>query len=216
MRENNQNSSASGYRVQATSTIIDGQTIYPVFRTGTTTFIEWLPVFEETKGNNLRTYSGFFNDTWRFSEHLGFNLGLRYELDTDVKNVSRTDELNPLILPFLGGERERDKDNFGPRIGFNWDLSNEGPRSQVRGGIGFFTGRTPYVWLSNQYGNTGVDFTVVSTNVSANNHIPFVADPNAQGFYERAGAVLVGMEPSGSIAGRELPRLECSVLLPAH
>ena len=29
---------------------------------------------------------------------------------------------------------------------------------QVRGGIGIFTGRVPFVWISNQYGNTGVDF----------------------------------------------------------
>jgi hypothetical protein len=36
------------------------------------------------------------------------------------------------------------------------------------------------VWLSNQYGNTGVDFTTLTTSVSAANNIPFVADPNAQ------------------------------------
>ena len=35
------------------------------------------------------------------------NLGLRYELDTDVKNVSRTDELNPMILPFLQASESR-------------------------------------------------------------------------------------------------------------
>ena len=34
MRKNNQNSSASSYRVQATTAIIDGQNIYPIFRTG--------------------------------------------------------------------------------------------------------------------------------------------------------------------------------------
>ena len=32
---------------------------------------------------------------------------------------------------------------WSPRAGFNWDLSNGGKRSQVRGGIGFFTGSTP-------------------------------------------------------------------------
>ena len=43
-----------------------------------------------------------------------------------------------------------------------------------------FTGRTPYVWLSNQYGNTGVDFTSLSVSYNASNKIPFVADPNNQ------------------------------------
>lgn len=34
------------------------------------------------------------------------------------------------------------------------------------------------------------------------------ADPNAESFYRHAGAVRVGSVPSGSVAGRELPRLE--------
>jgi outer membrane receptor protein involved in Fe transport len=62
----------------------------------------------------------FIQDNWRAHPQLTLNLGLRYELDTDVKNVSRTDELTPIIRPFLGGTRHRDKNNFGPRVGFNW------------------------------------------------------------------------------------------------
>ncbi len=34
------------------------------------------------------------------------------------------------------------------------------------------------------------------------------ADPNAVGFYEHQGAVIVGETPSGSIPGRMLPLLE--------
>jgi len=37
------------------------------------------------------------------------------------------------------------------------------------------------------------------------------ADPNAEGFYARMGARRVGKVASGSIAGRELPRLELVV-----
>jgi GNAT superfamily N-acetyltransferase len=37
------------------------------------------------------------------------------------------------------------------------------------------------------------------------------ADPYAEGFYARMGARRVGTVPSGSIAGRELPRLELVV-----
>ena len=40
-----------------------------------------------------------------------------------------------------------------------------GTRPQLRGGVGIFAGRTPYVWLSNQYGNTGVQFTNLSVTV---------------------------------------------------
>src|SRR5678815_1115553 len=63
--------------------------------------------------------AAFVQDDWRVHPQLTLNLGLRYELDTDVKNVSRTDQLNPIILPFLTGTRGRDTNNFGPRFGFN-------------------------------------------------------------------------------------------------
>ena len=43
-----------------------------------------------------------------------------------------------------------------------------------------FTGRTPYVWLSNQYANTGIDFTRLSVTYRATNTVTFVPDPNNQ------------------------------------
>jgi hypothetical protein len=50
----------------------------------------------------------------------------------------------------------------------------------VRGGVGLFAGRTPYVWLSNQYGNTGIEFRRLSVGFNNNNRIPFVPDANGQ------------------------------------
>ena len=54
-----------------------------------------------------------------------------------------------------------------PRIGFNWDVQEKGT-TQVRGGTGLFSGRIPYVWLSNQLSNNGVLFNSTSVNNPTN------------------------------------------------
>ena len=64
-----------------------------------------------------------------------------------------------------------------PRAGFNWDAQRQRHRSRFRGGVGLFTGRPAYVWISNQYGNTGIDFTRIGAANNTANRIPFVADP---------------------------------------
>ncbi|HEV8134815.1 MAG TPA: TonB-dependent receptor [Pyrinomonadaceae bacterium] len=84
-------------------------------------------------------FAGFFQDDWRVTPRFSLNLGLRYELDTDVKNVSRVSELNPIILPFLHGKRGRDKNNFAPRFGFNY-ASLDG-RTSIHGGYGIYYDR---------------------------------------------------------------------------
>ena len=41
--------SGSQYNISATSTILDGASIYPVFRNDNTTFINWLPIFAQRR-----------------------------------------------------------------------------------------------------------------------------------------------------------------------
>ena len=36
------------------------------------------------------------------------------------------------------------------------------------------------MWLSNQYGNTGIEFQRIGASFNANNRIPFVPDPDNQ------------------------------------
>ena len=51
------------------------------------------------------------------------------------------------------------------------------------------------------------DWSVERAGALGQREIIIEADPGAEGFYERCGAVRDGFAPSGSIPGRELPRL---------
>ncbi|HYN24989.1 MAG TPA: TonB-dependent receptor, partial [Pyrinomonadaceae bacterium] len=125
---------------------------------------------------NNTYFAGFIQDDWRVGPQLTLNVGLRYELDTDVKNVSRTSELNPLILPFLNGQRTRDKNNFAPRVGFNY--STKDGRTSIHGGYGIYYDR---VTLEIQTLERGLDGRALPVEVRAGNlfFIPpqFLFDP---------------------------------------
>lgn len=69
---------------------------------------------------------------------------------------------------------------FSPRLGFNWDASGGARTTQVRGGTGIFSGRTPFVWVSNQYSNTGADIGRVDKRNPGAGCFIASADPSAQ------------------------------------
>ncbi len=126
------------------------------------------------KVNQVGFYAG---DLWRAGRSLTLNLGVR----ADIPNFPDTPTANSAAAQSFGYKTDvvPSPMMLSPRVGFNWDVSGSA-KAQVRGGIGLFTGRTPYVWLSNQYGNTGIEFTRIGASFNAANRIPFVPDPGNQ------------------------------------
>ncbi len=95
----------------------------------------------------------FVQDDWKFSSNLTFNAGLRWEMDSNVKNISGYGDINPIAQPFLKGDRSADKNNFGPRIGFNWATDNG--KMSVHGGYGIYYDRITLEIMSLERGLDG-------------------------------------------------------------
>jgi hypothetical protein len=114
--------------------------------------------------------AGFVQDDWRVTPRLTLNVGLRWELDTNVKNISGYPDINPIVKPFLHGERGRDLDNFGPRVGFAW--TNGKGSLQVHGGWGLYYDRVILEIMSLE---RGLDGRALPIEVRAGN--VFFLDP---------------------------------------
>jgi hypothetical protein len=136
---------------------------------------------EEAARFGVMQFGAYAGDRWRLADSFTLTYGIR----VDAPHFPDTPLANPVTVADFNLRTDITPSplSWSPRVGFNWALGNtsQGSRqSQIRGGIGLFSGRTPYVWLSNQYGNTGVQFTSLSTGFANANSFPFVADPNAQ------------------------------------
>ena len=125
----------------------------------------------------VRQYGVYAGDQWRPTSSLTLTMGVRADVPTFPDKPTR----NELPEATVGYRTDEVPSGvlWSPRIGFNYGIGGSSTE-QVRGGVGLFSGRTPYVWLSNQYGNTGIEFRRLSLGRNVNNRIPFVADATAQ------------------------------------
>jgi len=101
---------------------------------------------------------GFYvGDTWNVLPNFNITFGLRL----DVPLILDTPTANPAVYESFGIRTDQVASGnllWSPRFGFNWSVTEEA-NTVIRGGLGIFSGRTPYVWISNQFSNTGIEFT---------------------------------------------------------
>ncbi|HEV7839654.1 MAG TPA: hypothetical protein VGO75_16410, partial [Gemmatimonadaceae bacterium] len=104
---------------------------------------------------NARTLGFYAEDEWQVTSRLSTTFGLRLDLPGLTSNPGQ----NPDVLSTLGintVDVPKNVKQWSPRFGFNWDVTGD-QRNQLRGGSGVFVGRPAYVWLSNLFGNSGVN-----------------------------------------------------------
>lgn len=86
-------------------------------------------------------YGAFFQDDWRATRNLTVNLGVRYEFSSVVQeDHNLLGNFDPNLGMVQVGHQisnlyNPDHTNFGPRLGFAWDIGGNG-RTVLRGGGG--------------------------------------------------------------------------------
>ncbi|MBI5771719.1 MAG: TonB-dependent receptor [Verrucomicrobia bacterium] len=97
-----------------------------------------------------------------------------------------------------------------PRLSFNWAVDDD-RLMQMRGGFGHFSGRAPWVFISNAYGNTGVGrFSVLQSGAAA----PKLANYLRSNF-DTANPVGVAAVDGDPNARREVNLLQDGLKLPS-
>jgi hypothetical protein len=152
-------------------------------------------------------YGLYAQDQMSLAHHLTVTLGLRADF-TSLPQPA----YNPLIdtttvtvgprtgQPFgvKTNTRPTDARLLSPRLGFNYDVHGDASLL-LRGGIGIFSGRTPYVWASNAYTNTGLEQVVLTCQraVVGDTIVPaFTTDPANQPTACRTASALALPRPS--------------------
>jgi hypothetical protein len=135
-------------------------------------------------------FGGYVQDEWQVSPALRLTLGLRL----DVPVVPDEPTFNPTAFEAFGENTSEVASGnllWSPRLGFNYERSFLGSdlSTQIRGGAGIFSGDVPFVWISNQFNNTGADINRIERR------------------FNQSGAFYSGGNPDGGLPGqRFVPR----------
>lgn len=140
----------------------------------------WAPVFGAAQ-------LGFYaQDEWKVTNRFSMTYGLRLDIPLLFDKPRANEVFNSSTVATSMGlatdQMPTTKVLWSPRVGFRWSL-NEDLTTLLRGGAGIFTGRVPFVWISNSFGNAGVEMVRTAYSSSLGNYpsdFKFNIDPNKQ------------------------------------
>ncbi len=182
-------------------------------RDQTSGFVSGIPSNENYTLDNIAAY---IQDNWRWKPNFTVRAGLKWEYYSPLK-----EDDNLGFLPILNGSFEQtmanpatqvtfvngnfyDKDlnNFGPTVGFNWDVTKDG-RTAVRGGysLTFVNEETVTVGRAAARGNAGLTTAAATPPVFAtvSGGVPVIATPTF--LSTRTLANQLAVNPAGALWG---------------
>lgn len=117
------------------------QRVYPIIGDGAAAF-------------SVNQFGFYAQDEWQVNSNFRVTFGLRADIPIYPDNPPQNDSVSTYFPGLTTASAPSGNILWAPRAGFNWDINGD-KTTQIRGGIGMFTGRPAYVWISNQFGNTG-------------------------------------------------------------
>lgn len=135
----------------------------------------------------------YAQDEWQVARNLKLTYGVRIDMPVYFDKPTANEAFNASEIAYKYNVRNsrmpKSQPLFAPRVGFRWNPDTE-RKMLLRGGVGVFTGRVPFVWISNSFANTGVELAQYNLYSTRSPKLPddfkFNINPNQQ--YDPAAA----------------------------
>jgi len=120
-------------------------------------------------GNRAAEFSaiqlgGYIQDKWTVQPNLKLTFGLRVDVPIMPDDPTANPDVADAFPEYRTDRVASGNILWSPRFGFNWAPETGEYTTQIRGGAGIFSGTPPFVWISNQYSNTGADYGRIDVN----------------------------------------------------
>lgn len=142
--------------------------------------------------------SVYAQDVWAVTKNFKLTYGLRVDLPVISSTPAENTAFNTAFAAYdvKTNQMPQSRLLYSPRVGFNWDVEGDGS-IHIRGGAGLFTGRVPFVWISNQLSNTGVATKNLTYNATST---PTLASINTQYNFDKTDPQLGAFIPTAGTA----------------
>ena len=144
--------------------------------------INWEPTFW------FGQFGVYGQDKWSIGDRFDLTYGVRVDLpvfiDKPMENTGFTTYANSKGWDLATNRMPKTLPLISPRLGFRYDIAGDS-NYVLRGGVGIFTGRIPFVWFSNNFSNTGVQLTSINLQRSSGagatlDKLSVILDPTKQ------------------------------------
>jgi Carboxypeptidase regulatory-like domain/TonB dependent receptor len=125
-----------------------------------------------TKTKNLGAY---VQDEWQIEDNFSITYGIRFDIPIFSSNGVNNPQVDGYTFVDEKGNPTKvstsqlpsTKVMINPRFGFNYDVKGD-KKTQLRGGLGLFSGRPAFVFISNAVGNNGMQAGQISQDNTKN------------------------------------------------
>ncbi len=161
-------------------------------------YVRNYPVGDPATNITSAQFGLYIQDEWNASPRFSMTYGLRADIPVIFGNPPTNEAFNSSEIArkygIITNQVPRPTVLFSPRVGVRWQIAESANASTLlRGGVGIFSGRIPFVWISNCFANTGMTQRGYTLNGAS---VPKFGD-------EPSGSVVANSNPMINVVAKD-------------